>query len=198
MTAIVADPHRAVPPSRWIERFAPLVRPSGPILDIACGDGRHVRWFEDRGHRVTGVDRDDEALAACGATESLLHDLEARADVAADWPLTSRRYAAVVVTNYLHRPLFPLLIDALEPGGVLLVETFASGNARFGKPSNPAFLLEPGELLILCRPLTVVAYEDGLVTTPRPASIQRICAFRPGSADRPSAGGGGSVVRHVL
>ena len=101
------------------------------------------------------------------------------------WAVEERRFAAVIVTNYLHRPLFPLLIEALDQGGILIYETFATGNARFGKPGNSAFLLERGELLERCRALNIVAYEDGLVTSPRPASIQRICAIRePGEEER--------------
>lgn len=163
-------------------RFAPLIARGGAILDVACGRGRHARWFESRGYRVTAVDRDEDALADSGASERIVCDLEASADPHRAWPVHGRRYAGVIVTNYLHRPLFPLLIDALAESGVLIYETFAIGNARFGKPGNPDFLLEGGELLARCRELNVVAYEDGLVAHPRPASIQRICAIR--DADR--------------
>lgn len=145
----------------------------GPVLDVASGHGRHARWFEARGHRVTALDRDADALAAGGATETIACDLET--DPVA-WPVAGRRFAAVVVTNYLHRPLFPFLLDALADDGVLLYETFAVGNGRFGKPSNPAFLLAPGELLARCAALSIVAFEDGLVARPQPASVQRICA----------------------
>ena len=158
-------------PSPWVVRFAPLIAPGGVVLDVACGSGRHARWLEARGHRVTGVDRDAAALAVGGATETVVADLEG-----APWPLVARRFAAVIVINYLHRPLFPALLASLAPGGVLIYETFAVGNERFGKPSNPAFLLEPGELLERCGGLDVVAYEDGLVDDPAPASRQRICA----------------------
>ena len=167
------------PPSAWVVRFAPLVAAGGTVLDVACGRGRHARWFEARGHRVTGIDHDAEALAVCGASEPLCCDLEASPATGDAWPFAGRHFAAVVVANYLHRPLFGALLDALAPGGVLLYETFAVGNGRFGKPSNPAFLLEAGELLARCAALTVVAYEDGIVESPRPASVQRICAVRP-------------------
>lgn len=168
-------------PSAWIVRFAPLVVAGGAVLDVACGSGRHVRWFEAHGHRVTAIDRSATALAAASASEPLLADLEA-GDAARCWPVAGRRFAAVVVTNYLHRPLLPLLVAALAPGGVLLYETFAAGNARFGRPASPAFLLEPGELLAATAGLTVVAYENGVVRHPRPASIQRICAVRDATA----------------
>jgi SAM-dependent methyltransferase len=160
-----------------VVRFARLIAPGGAVLDVACGSGRHARWLEARGHRVTGVDRDADALAVSGASEALAADLEGES-----WPLPERRFAAVVVTNYLHRPLFPALLDALAPGGVLIYETFAVGNERFGRPSNPAFLLRAGELLERCRDLDIVAYEDGLVDDPAPASRQRICAVRRGDA----------------
>ena len=159
-------------------RFAPLIAPRGTVLDVACGRGRHARWLEGHGFRVTGIDRDAEALAVCGASEPLQCDLEAAADPRDAWPVAGRTFDAVVVTNYLHRPLFPLLFDALAPGGVLLYETFAVGQAAFGKPRNPDFLLRSGELLARCAALSVVAFEDGLTGTPPQASIQRICAVR--------------------
>ena len=148
------------------------------MLDVACGRGRHARWLESRGHRVTGIDRDAETLAACGASELLHVDLEAAADPRDAWPIAGRTFDAVVVTRYLHRPLLPSLIAALAPGGVLLYETFAVGNAAFGKPRNLDFLLRPGELLACCVALSVVAFEDGLTGAPPQASIQRICAVR--------------------
>lgn len=175
-------------PSSWVVRFAGLIPAGAPVLDVACGRGRHARWFEAASHRVTGIDRDAAALATCGASETIACDLETE-PVA--WPLPGREFAAVIVTNYLHRPLFPALLDALAPGGVLLYETFAAGNGRFGRPGNPAFLLEPGELLARCRGLQVVAYEDGLVAVPAPASVQRICAIRPAAGESVSA-------RHAL
>ena len=163
-------------PSPWVVRFAPLIAASGSVVDVACGRGRHARWLAARGLRVTAVDRDRQALDACGAHEAIQADLEADD---AGWPLAGRVFDAVIVTNYLYRPLFAALLGALAPGGVLLYETFASGNARFGKPANPGFLLEPGELLRRAVGLDVVAFEDGLVDLPRPASVQRLCAIRP-------------------
>lgn len=164
----------AGPPSPWVVRFAPLVRAGGPVLDLACGGGRHARLFAGRGHPVTAVDIDLRGVA----------DLEGRAElVRADledggpWPLPGRRFAGIVATNYLHRPLLPRLADALEPGGVLLYETFMVGNARFGRPSSPAFLLRSGELLEAVRGrLQVVAFEQGEVASPKAAVVQRLCA----------------------
>jgi SAM-dependent methyltransferase len=178
-------------PSPWVVRFAPLIEAHGAVLDVACGRGRHARWFETRGHRVTGIDRDVRSLAESGASETIDADLEA----GGAWPLPGRRFAAVVVTNYLHRPLFTSLIDALADRGVLIYETFAVGNERFGKPSNPAFLLAPGELLERCRGLEIVAYEDGLIGAPPYASIQRICAIRPVVADAVEAASHENVMR---
>jgi SAM-dependent methyltransferase len=164
-------------PSDWVTRWAHLVAPGASVLDVASGRGRHARWFAARGYRVLALDRDDEALASMSAIagiETLCADLEN----GAPWPLEAdRSFDAVVVTNYLHRPLFGHLIDALAPGGVLIYETFAAGNESVGKPSNPAFLLRPGELLDAVRGrLRVTAYEDGFLATPRPAFVQRICA----------------------
>lgn len=162
-------------PSAWVVRWGVTVPPGGRVLDVACGRGRHARWFAARGHRVDAVDRDPSALEALGGIEGVTPtcaDLEG-----GPWPFAAGVYGAVVVTNYLHRPLFPLLLRALAPGGVLLYETFAAGNERFGRPSNPAFLLRPGELLDVARGrLRVIAYEDLCVDAPRPAMVQRICA----------------------
>jgi SAM-dependent methyltransferase len=164
-------------PSAWIRRFAGLAAPGGAVLDLACGSGRHARVFLAAGHRVTALDIDLAGMADLGGRpglELLAADLEA-----APWPLSGRRFAAIVVANYLWRPLFPHLVAALEPGGALLYETFARGNERFGPPRNPAFLLEPGELLdFAAGRLQVVAYEHGVVAEPRPAAIQRLAALR--------------------
>ena len=151
------------------------------MLDVACGSGRHMRWFAERGCRVTGVDRDAAALAPLAAIgETVVADIEN-----GPWPLAGRRFDAVVVTNYLWRPLMSTLIAGIDEGGVLLYETFAHGNATVGKPSNPNFLLQPGELLQAVQgPLRVIAYEDGFLAAPE-RFVQRIAAVReaPRSAD---------------
>ncbi|TDV38175.1 methyltransferase family protein [Paraburkholderia caballeronis] len=164
--------------SRWVRRWAHLVEPGGAVLDVASGAGRHARWFAQRGHPVAAIDRDAAALATL-RDEPRITTVEADLE-GAPWPLPDdARFAAVVVTNYLHRPLMPRLADALAPGGVLIYETFAQGNETVGKPSNPAFLLAPGELLAAFAPaLRVVAYQDGFLPEPRPAFVQRICAVR--------------------
>ena len=165
--------------SAWIVRWSHLVAPGATVLDVAAGSGRHARWFAARGQRVVALERDPAALAALAGiagVEPVAVDLED----GSPWPLPdTARFAAVIVTNYLHRPLLPRLVAALAPGGVLLYETFAQGNENIGKPSNPAFLLAPGELLDAVRgALRVVAFEDGYTALPRPAFVQRICAVR--------------------
>jgi len=166
-------------PSAWIARFAPLI-PSGEALDLACGSGRHARLLAARGLQVTALDRDARALAAAAGEgiATLAHDLEGPGSV---WPFAAGRFKGVVVANYLHRPLFGAIVASLAPDGVLIYETFAQGNEVFGKPSNPDFLLAPGELLALAARggLRVLAYEDGVVTQPRPARVQRLCALGP-------------------
>lgn len=164
-------------PNPWILRFAPLVPAGAAVLDLASGGGRHGRLFLERGAKVTFVDRDVSLLAdLSGAAEIVPVDLES----GSPWPLGGRAFAAVVVVNYLFRPLMPLLLGAVAPGGVLLYETFAQGNERFGRPRNPDFLLRPGELLTaVAGALQVVAYESGIEEGNR--VIQRICAVR--SAD---------------
>jgi len=169
---------QVTPPSSWIARHAHLV-PKAGVLDLAAGGGRHTRFFKGLGHKVTAVDRDVSGLADL-AGDAQIEVIEADLEGGAPWPLGMRRFAGIVVTNYLHRPLFPRIAAALQPGGVLLYETFGAGNARFGKPSNPDFLLQPGELLDVVRgQLRVVAYEDLYVESPKPAMVQRICAVRP-------------------
>ncbi|HZY20684.1 MAG TPA: class I SAM-dependent methyltransferase [Ramlibacter sp.] len=166
--------HGTEAPSPWIRRWSHLVPAGGSVLDVACGRGRHLRWFAGRGHPVTGVDRDADALASvASAGRTLVADLENGA-----WPLPGERFAAVVVTNYLWRALFPSLLDSLAPGGALLYETFAEGHETVGKPSRPDFLLRQGELLSLCQGLRIVAYEDGFQPDPD-RFVQRIAAVRP-------------------
>jgi SAM-dependent methyltransferase len=162
-------------PSAWVERWAGELAPGSDVLDLACGAGRHARLFAALGHRVTAVDRDPRVrawLADVPQAEIVVADLEGAA-----WPLPGRRFGAVVVTNYLHRPSFAHLLDALGHRGMLIYETFASGNERFGRPSNPDFLLRNGELLELVRGrLQVLGYENLLAREPRPAMVQRLCA----------------------
>jgi SAM-dependent methyltransferase len=165
-------------PSPWVRDWAHLVAAGGAVLDVASGAGRHARFFASLGHPVTAIDRDTAALDALRGVP-LVTPLEADLEGAA-WPLSAdAKFAAVVVTNYLHRPLFAQLLRALAPGGVLVYETFAQGNESVGKPSNPAFLLAPGELLDRVRgQLRVVAFQDGFLAQPRPAYVQRICAIQ--------------------
>lgn len=164
-------------PSPWVVRFAPMVPPGGTVLDVACGNGRHTRVFLQRGHQVLAVDKDVSGIADLEdnlRVETVQMDLEGDQP---SFPPEGRRFEGIVVTNYLHRPLLPALVSAVAPDGVLIYETYARGNERFGKPTNPDFLLKPGELLEAVKGrLRVVAYEDLIVEEPRPAAIQRICA----------------------
>lgn len=169
-----------LPASAWVERFAGLVPPGGVVLDLACGRGRHTRFFLARGHPVVAVDRDLSRLEDLGRRPDL-ERIEADLEQDRPWPLGARRFAGVVVTNYLHRPILPAIVTAVAPGGALIYETFAAGNERFGRPANPAFLLRPGELLEAVRGrLAVVAYECLTVEEPRPAAVQRIAATNTG------------------
>jgi len=169
----LGGPHAPSPPSPWVVRWAPLIRPGGSVLDVACGSGRHLRWLAARGFALAGVDRDAAAVDPLRALgEIVVADIEN-----GPWPWPSRRFDAVVVTNYLWRPLLPTLLGALADGGVLVCETFARGHESHGRPSRPEFLLEPGELLRVTQGLHVVAYEDGLLVDP-PRRVQRIAAVR--------------------
>ena len=147
------------------------------VLDVAAGGGRHARLFAARGCTVLAVDRDVAALQARPDPDItvLQADLEG-----ATWPLPGRTFAAVVVTNYLWRPLLPTLVASVARGGVLLYETFAVGNERFGRPKNLDFLLRDGELLAAVRgQLDVVEYAHGEEGSPPFAVKQRLCARRP-------------------
>jgi SAM-dependent methyltransferase len=179
-----ATPHQGDKPSAWVARWSHLLPPGATVLDLACGSGRHMQWFAQRGHAVTGVDRSHQAIeAAARFGEAVLADIEGGA-----WPFLSggapRQFGAVVVTNYLWRPLFPVILQSLAPGGVLLYETFTAGNESVGKPSRADFLLQPGELLRLCQSLRVVAFEDGFLPAPE-RFVQRIAAVREPVAPGP-------------
>jgi SAM-dependent methyltransferase len=158
-------------PSEWVVRWAPLVT-RGPVLDVASGPGRHARFFADRGLKVIAVDRDAQVLP--DGIQFLQADLEN----GSPWPFAGQRFGGIVVTNYLYRPLLATLADALDDDGALIYETFMVGNEKYGKPSNPDFLLRPGELLHAFSSLTVVAFEQGTVERPKKAVIQRACMIR--------------------
>ncbi|VVD87862.1 SAM-dependent methyltransferase [Pandoraea pneumonica] len=184
MTAL----HGTGAPSAWVTRWVHLIRPGARALDLACGYGRHTRWLAEQGTQVTAVDRDAEALATL-ANLAGVTTCEADLEGAA-WPLADDvQFDIVVVTNYLYRPLLARIAACVAPGGVLLYETFAQGNERFGKPSNPLFLLAPGELLDVARTanLRVAAYEDVTLAAPREACVQRLCATGAAPGENPGS-----------
>jgi len=167
--------HTAREASPWVKRWSHLAPATGRVLDLACGYGRHMTWFSARGYHVTGIDRDPQALAQAGQFGQVLHaDIEN-----APWPLMTdgvpETFEVVVVTNYLWRPLLPVIRQSVAPGGLLLYETFAQGNETVGKPARPDFLLRHGELLDACAGMSVVAYEDGFLNAPD-RFVQRIAA----------------------
>jgi SAM-dependent methyltransferase len=171
----MAAPEASEPASVWVRRFAPLI-PPGPVLDLACGKGRHSRYFLKAGRTVTAIDIDLSGVADL-LTHPKFEAIAADLESGEPWPLAERRFAGVIVTNYLHRPLFPAILDSLAPGGALLYETFAEGNERYGKPRNPDYLLKHGELLELVHGrLRVLAYEDLEIADPAPACVQRVAA----------------------
>ncbi|MEO6973441.1 MAG: class I SAM-dependent methyltransferase [Rhodoferax sp.] len=182
--------HGTQTPSEWVRRWTHLVPPGGTVLDVACGHGRHLRWFAQRNHPVVGVDRSQDAidstadLVSAGQAEAVVADIENR-----PWPFASgmhqRTFDAVIVTNYLWRPLLPAIVASVASGGVLMYETFATGNETVGKPSRPDFLLQPGELLRACEGLHVVAFEDGFRQGPE-RFVQRIAAMRRRAQELPA------------
>lgn len=176
MTQLI--PHCAEAPSNWITRWSHLVKPKGQLLDVACGHGRHAYHFAQLNHSVTVVDRSQEAVDSITLAPHLCEKVVADIENG-PWPFVGRQFDALVVTNYLWRPLLPTLLTSLAPGGVLLYETFAEGNQTVGKPSRPDFLLRRGELIRVCQDLTIVAFEDGFIegSNGGPARfVQRIVA----------------------
>jgi SAM-dependent methyltransferase len=181
--------HGTEPPSDWVKRWSHLVKAQGAVLDVACGRGRHAWWFYGLNHTLTLIDRSQAAMDAIAiaaqACDKVVADIEN-----GPWPLAGRQFDAVVVTNYLWRPLMPTLLASLAPDGVLIYETFTAGNETVGKPSRADFLLQPGELLQVCKDLRVVAFEDGFIqsagnTSPR--FVQRIVAIREDAVNSPAA-----------
>ena len=171
--------HRSPEPSPWVARWLKLLAPQSRVLDLACGAGRHTLLAQRAGHRVVAVDRNAGALVGLASLPGVAvvqADLET-----GSWPLPGQRFDAVIVTNYLFRPIFPVLIDSVAEAGLLIYETFALGNERFGRPSNPDFLLKPGELYEAVRgTLRVLGYEDVFLERPTPAMVQRLCASGQG------------------
>lgn len=167
-------------PSAWVVRQARHLRTGAQVLDLACGGGRHARWLAAQGFPVLAIDRDAaalEGLAGVIGVEVRQADLEAE-----PWPLPGQRFAGIVVTRYLHRPLLRTLSSSLAPGGVLIYETFMQGNEAWGRPSRPEFLLAPGELAHFAAQegLQVIDFREGFQAEPRPAVLQAICCRRPG------------------
>ena len=164
------------PASPWVQGHCELVPAGGPVLDLACGDGRNGRLFLSRGHPLVMLDRDVSKVADMGSSEAV-EIIEADLEDGSPWPLPGRTFAGVVVTNYLYRPILSQIVASVAAGGLLIYETFAVGNEQFGRPSNPDFLLTPKELLDVVRPrLRVIAYEELELEAPRPAMVQRVVA----------------------
>ena len=167
-------------PSAWVERFGATVPTSARVCDVACGGGRHTRWFAAREHDVVAIDRDLSGVAELAA-DPHVELVEADLEDGSAPPLAPRAFGVVVVTNYLWRPILAAIVDAVAPDGLLVYETFAVGNERLGRPTNPDFLLRRNELLelALAHDLVVVAFEDVEIDEPKPAVVQRIAARRP-------------------
>ena len=187
------DSHGVTVPSPWVVRWTGLLRPDARVLDVACGSGRHLKWFSEHGHAVYGVDRDISQ-----ARENVPRATLTEADIElGPWPLmasdTPQQFNAVIVTNYLWRPLMGTLLASLAPGGVLIYETFAAGNETVGRPARPDFLLSEGELLDVCAGLRIVAYENGFLAAPD-RFVQRIAAIKQPASETRS----GTPVRYPV
>lgn len=160
-------------PSAWVKRHAPLIKKQGRVLDVAAGSGKNARWLAAQGWHVEAVDKDETALGS-------LHGLAGISTQVADiengpWPYIGQQFDGIVVCRYLHRPLFPALMDSLSPDGILIYETFMLGHEVYGRPTNPDFLLQPNELLdVFVSSLIPVAFEQGFDPSQQ-AVVQRIC-----------------------
>lgn len=197
MPASISPEHGGAAPSTWVSQYGALIpKYTGPVLDLACGQGRHTRWLLNAGYEVWALDKNPALLAPLQLLGAKVFHVDLEADQAASsadlmtgWPFATRQFAGIVVTNYLHRSLFPRLITSLQDQGVLIYETFAEGNHVYGRPSHPDFLLKPGELLTLCTGnadsttnggLHCIAYQHGYLSEPKEAIVQRLCARRTG------------------
>lgn len=170
------------PPSDWVRRWSRLLAPQSSVLDIGCGQGRHMKLLAEQGHAVTGIDISPVATRAAAVFgETVLADIENAA-----WPLMdglrARQFDGVIVTNYLWRPLFARIVESLTPGGLLIYETFTDGQEKIGRPSRPDFLLRRGELLTAFDRLQLIGFEEGFLDQP-PRCVQRIVATRPSPAN---------------
>jgi len=164
-------------PSSWMVKYVPLIRNQGRVLDLACGNGRHAIWLAQQGYQVDAIDRDEQAMSKMSAIQNInirVVELET-----GNWPDSGMQYDGIIVSRYLYRPLLPVLAEMLNDGSVLIYETFMAGNERYGKPSNPDYLLKQDELLNVYSPLLdIMAFEQGEEDSPRPSVMQRICAVK--------------------
>lgn len=164
--------------SPWIEKYANLIPNRNPVLDLACGSGRHSFFLAAMGHDVVAIDINTEAIGKHSIPHNL-HikewDLEGRT-----WPFPKEKFSGIVVVNYLWRPLFPQMLFSLEAGGIMIYETFAEGNEKYGRPKNPEYLLAADELKQACSQTDILHYQHGFVETPDPAVKQYIVARKKG------------------
>ncbi len=159
-------------PDEWVQEHLSEIRAGGHVLDLACGSGRHSRLLLARGYRVTCVDKDTSDLSDLVDLPSCTV-MEADLENGHPWPLDTR-FDGILVVNYLHRPLFRSIREALLPGAVLIYRTFMEGHQRLGKPSNPDFLLQPNELREAFSDMEIVSFSQG--PCDGPAIKQQICA----------------------
>jgi len=164
-------------PSVWVVTNSRYLVPNAKVLDLACGNGRHTKFLIEQGFDVTSVDINQNALnevAKISKSRVLSADLEN-----GEWPFAERSFDGIVVTNYLHRPQLELITNTLTDRGLLIYETFMIGNERYGKPSNPAFLLRPNELNnIFAHSMLILKSEQGHIRFPKEATVQRVCAVK--------------------
>ena len=164
-------------PNKWVECYSSLIPFGKGVLDLACGSGRHTGMLLNNGYQVTAVDI-DTTLVKQNFSNKKLNIVKCDLETLSSWPFGKNSFLGIIVVNYLHRPLYSRIMESLEEGGVLIYQTFADGNSRYGKPKNPDYLLKRGELKTVFGGMRIISYQHGYLSYPSQSVVQRICCIK--------------------